>query len=166
MIYTIKSSYFRPAFSMITAIFMIVIMSSLAIFIMNLSGKVVQETTSQYRKEQAVLYAKSYTEFAIMSLTAQNCIASITADVDGTAAEVLQGKGYRVVVNIQYLGNDNGCTNTIGAASVTTATSRGNVVLIDTYVRYRNPEHPNAVNSVAWANDPGITYHRRTLQKL
>lgn len=165
MIYTIKPSYFRPAFSMITSIFLIVVMSSLAIFIMSLSGKVVQETTSQYRKEQAILYAKSYTEFAIMSLTAQNCISSISANVDGTPAEVLQGEGYRVVVNIQYLGNDNGCTNTIGA-SVTTQSSQGNVVLIDTYVRYRNPEHPNAINSVAWVNDPGITYHRRTLQKL
>ena len=155
----------RDGFSMITAIFLIVLMSTVAVLVMDLSGKVVQETTAQYRKEQAILYAKSYTEFAIMALTARNCIRTITADVDGTAAQVLQGEGYNVVVNIQYIGNDNGCANVIGGA-LSTPTSRGTVVLIDTYIHYRDPEHPNAQNSVAWVVDPGITYHRRTLQKL
>jgi len=156
----------RPAFSMITAIFMIVLMSTVAVFIMDLSGKMLQATTTQYRKEQAILYAKSYTEFAIMSLTAQNCIQTISADVDGTAAQVIQGQGYRVSVDIQYIGNDNGCANTLGGA-VNTSFSQGNVVLIDTYVHYRNPNDDDAINSIAWSsNNPGITYHRRTLQKL
>jgi len=157
--------HLRPAFSMLTAIFLMVIMSSVAIFIMNISGKVVHETTAQYRKEQAILYGKSYTEFAIMALTARNCVKTITADVDGSANEVKEGQGYRVVVNIQYMGNDNGCANTLGV-SVTTPSSRGNLVLIDTYVHYRDPEHPNAITQQPWANDPGIVYHRRTLQKL
>lgn len=155
----------RPAFSMITAIFLIVLMSTVAIFIMDLSGKTLQRTTNQYRKEQAILYAKSYTEFAIMSLTARNCIQSISADVDGTAAQVQQGQGYRVTVNIQYIGNDNGCLNTIGA-SVTTTSSQGNVVLIDTYVQYRNPNDADAIANAAWDNNNSITYYRRTLQKL
>ena len=155
----------RPAFSMITAIFLIVLMSTVAIFIMDLSGKTLQRTTNQYRKEQAILYAKSYTEFAIMSLTARNCIQSISADVDGTAAQVQQGQGYRVTVNIQYIGNDNGCTNVVGGA-ISTPTSRGNVVLIDTYVQYRNPNDADAINNVAWDNNNSITYYRRTLQKL
>jgi hypothetical protein len=155
----------RHAFSMITAIFLIVLMSTVAVFVMDISGKVVKETTAQYRKEQAILYAKSYTEFAIMALTAQNCVQTITADVDGSQNEVKAGQGYRVIVNIQYLGNDNGCPNTIGG-NVTTSSSRGNVILVDTYVHYRDPEHPNAQNAIAWALDPGITYHRRTLQKL
>jgi hypothetical protein len=162
---TTNKAHMRHAFSMITAIFLIVLMSTVAILVMDLSGKVVQETTSQYKKEQAILYAKSYTEFAIMALTAQNCVQTITSDVDGTQNEVKAGQGYRVVVNIQYLGNDNGCSNTIGG-SVTTPTSQGNVILVDTYVHYRDPDHPNAINGVSWANDPGITYHRRTLQKL
>jgi peptidyl-tRNA hydrolase len=51
----------RKAFSMITAIFVILMMATVGGFIMNLSGKMVQETASQYRKEQAILYAKSYT---------------------------------------------------------------------------------------------------------
>ena len=161
----LKKSTLRRAFSIITALFIIVLMSTVSVLVMNISGKVVQETTAQYRKEQAILYAKSYTEFAIMALTAQNCVQTITADVDGTANQVKQGQGYRVVVNTQYLGSDNGCTNVIGG-TLSTPSSRGTVVLIDTYVHYRDPEHPNAQNTATWATDPGITYHRRTLQKL
>ena len=156
----------KPAFSIITTLFIIVLMSSLTVMIFDLSGKVVQETTSQYRKEQAILYAKSYTEFAIMSLTAQNCVQTITANIDGSTDEVKRGQGYRVVVNIQYLGNDNGCPNFDTDVPLLTPSSRGTVVMIDTYVHYRDPNHPNALNAATWASDPGITYHKRTLQKL
>ena len=155
----------RSAFSMITAIFVILIMASVTVFIMNLSGKMIQETGAQYRKEQAILYAKSYTELAIMAATARNCITTITANVDGNAVQVRQGQGYRIIVNIQYVGNDNGCPNTFGGA-ITTNNSKGTIVLIDAYVHYRDPEHPNAIAGLPWANDSGITYHRRSLQRL
>lgn len=156
----------RPAFSMITAIFMILIMSTISIFIMDLTGKTLQETTNQYRKEQSILYAKSYTEFAIMSLTAKDCVQTITANVGGSATQVKQGQGYRVVVNINYLGNDNNCTNTLGGA-VSTSFSQGNNVLIDTYVHYRNPNDDDAIATAVWDSaHPGIIYHRRTLQRL
>lgn len=156
----------REAFSMLTAIFVIVIMASVGAFIMNLSGKMVQETTQQYRKEQAILYAKSYTEYAIMAATAQTCIRNITSDIDGIPAQVLQGQGYHIEVKVQYLGNNSACINKIGATNIARLESVDNIILIDTYVHYRNPEHPNAINSVPWGTDPGITYHRRTLQRL
>jgi hypothetical protein len=160
----------RPAFSMMTAVFVILLLATVSALILNLSGKVVQETTTQYRKEQAILYAKSYTEFAIMAATARNCIKSISADVGGTATEVKQGYGYRVNVYIQYIGNElagelGGTCNTLGNA-ISYTSSKGTIALIDVYVQYRDPEHPNAVNALAWSNNPGITYHRRTLQKL
>jgi len=155
----------REAFSIITAIFLIVIMSTLAIFVANLSGKNIQGTVAQYRTEQAILYAKSYTEFAIMALTAKSCVSTISGDIDGTATEVLQGNGYHVDVDIQYIGKNNGCHNTLGDL-VTTATSQGQIVIIDTYVHYRNPDDPYALSSTPWTTNPGITYHRRTLQKL
>jgi len=159
-------SYKRPAFSMITAIFVIVLMASVATFVMNLSGKMVQETTTQYKKEQAILFAKSYTEFAIMAATAQNCIQTITGDIGAP----LIGNGYHVEVHAQYIGNDlnaapANCVNTIGAA-INTASSRGAILLLDTYVHYRDPAHPNSVVGVTWENNRGIVYHRRTLQRL
>ena len=163
----------RKAFSMITAIFVILILSSVAAFILNLSGKSVNQTTDQYRKEQAILYAKSYTEFAIMSATARKCIKTITANVDGNATEVKAGQGYRVIVNLQYIGNElaGGACDTLGGA-ITTLASKGAIVLIDTYVKYRDPAHPRAIAGDSWKSTTnptgydGITYHRRTIQRL
>jgi len=157
----------RPAFSMITAIFVILLMASVAAFIMNLSGKTIQETTTQYRKEQAILLAKSYTEFAIMAATARDCARpTITANVNGSNKKVKQGEGYKIIINTRYIGKNSGCTNRIGG-DINTPVSQGGTVRIDTYVRYRDPESPNALANRAWSNnEPGITYHRRTLQRL
>ena len=163
----------REAFSMITAIFVIVLLATVAAFILNLSGKIVSETTTQYRKEQAILYAKSYTEFAIMSATAKDCIKTITANVDGTATQVKAGQGYRVIINLQYIGNElaSSTCDTLGGA-ITNIASQGATVLIDTYVRYRDPDHPRAIAGDPWksTSNPngyeGITYHRRTIQRL
>ena len=168
MIHTYKH---RNAFSMITAIFIILLLSTVAAFILNLSGKVVGETTAQYRKEQAILYAKSYTEFAIMAASARDCIKSFSADVDGTQTQVKQGQGYHINVKIQYIGNDLTTVgavncNTLGAA-ITTTGSQGAIILVDTYVRYRNPDDPDAIATAAFSNtQPGIVYHRRTIQRL
>lgn len=155
----------RSGFSMVTAIAVIVIMATVAAFILTLSSRTVQETTAQYRKEQAILYAKSYTEYAIMLATARKCIRNITSNIDGTDSQVKAGQGYRVHVHIRYIGANAGCPNRIGNA-ITTPDTAGNILLIDTYVHYRDPDSPAAIAGSAWSADPGITYHRRTLQRL
>jgi len=163
-----KNHNMRSAFSMITAIFVIVLMASVGAFIMNLSGKMVEETSVQYRHEQAILYAKSYTELAIMAATTEPCVRRITADVDGTAAQVRQGLGYRVVVDVQYIGDNTpaNCPNELGGA-IMHPPSIGNIILVDTYVQYRNPDSAAAIAGSNWSTQfPGITYHRRTLQRL
>jgi type II secretory pathway pseudopilin PulG len=159
---TQKKFNMRTGFSMLTAIFLIVIMSTIGALVLNLSANIVQETGTQYRKEQAILYAKSYTEFAIMAATAQNCIKSINANVDGNAAEVKAGQGYRVEVDVQYIGSNSDCNT----SSITYVPSQHNIILIDTYVRYRNPDVDSSLLSDTWTNYKGITYHRRTLQRL
>ena len=168
----IVSAQKRAAFSMITAIFVIIILATIGAFIMNLSGKMVQETTMQYRKEQAILYAKSYTEFAIMTATSEPCVKKITANVDGKSTEVKAGQGYFVDVRVHYLGQNSACTNNvkIGKGNIQDPRAKDNIVLIDTYVRYRDPDsiaaRANKGKGLAWSKDPGITYHRRTLQRL
>lgn len=165
-------SHKRKAFSMITAIFVILLMATVAGFIMNLSGKITQETTSQYRKEQAILLAKSYTEFAIMAATSQDCVRpTITANVGGSNTQVKQGEGYKVTVNTNYIGNNSICSNKItDDGNITTPDSKNSIILIDTYVEYRDPDNPHAINNVALNNDDNrlgsMTYHRRTLQRL
>lgn len=152
----------RHAFSLITTIFVIVLMALVGGFILNLSGKIVQETSVQYRKEQAILYAKSYTELAIMAATSQNCVKKISGDIGASHNDVLKGQGYHAEVYIQYVGSDTTCTtSTIGYAD-----SRHNILLIDTYVRYRDPEHPDSLTTIPWSINKGYTFHRRTIQRL
>lgn len=158
MIYKIQTM--RSAFSMITAIVVIVLMATVAAFIMNISGKMVEETITQYKKEQAILYAKSYTEFAVMSATSQNCIQGVDAHTT-SAAQTALGEGYWIHVDVQYIGNELAAIPcpTIGVA-INNPNSRGGVIMLDTYVRYKNPDAPDIANS------PWVTYYRRTLQRL
>ena len=170
----------KKAFSMITAIFVIVIMAAVSGLIMDITGKTVKSTTQQYQKEQAQLLARSYTELAILYVmhynraTNVNCIETIT----DRFGELGDG-GYDIRINIKYLGNDvllNGCDKTIlangdiGTANVATntATWANNAVIngginntisliVDTYIKYKDFDDP--------ANRD-ITFHRRTVQKL
>ena len=153
----------RPAFSMITAIFVIVIMASVGAFVMNLSGKMVQETTTQYRREQAILYAKSYTEYAILIATAQTCTRNIKADIGGNQTEVMAGNGYHVDVRVNYLGDNSACGNKIGNKDID---NNDTVIIVDTEVHYRDPESQAAIDGLAWGRDPGFVFRRRTIQRL
>ena len=158
----------RKAFSMITAIFIIVLMAAVAAFILSLSGKMVQETTTQFQREQSMLLAKSYTEYAIMAVTANehntsNCLNNISGNYgllpDGNYL-------YTVDVNISYIGND----INLGAGSGSNCDKRLSTtvtnpksplsIIVDVFVRHKDLNHP-AGNSA-----PEITYHRRSLQKI
>ena len=180
----------KKAFSMITAIFVIVIMATVSSLIMNITGKTIKATTQQYQKEQAQLLARSYTELAILyaihydrraaPLGNGNCLETIT-DHFGPAGN----DGYDISISIKYLGNDNlldGCGQTIladgtvGTASNATNTATwvdntsGGIddtisLIIDTYITYKDFDDPNNSDADP-TNDRNISFHRRTLQKL
>jgi hypothetical protein len=107
----------RRAFSMITAIFLIVLMAGLLALVSSLSGKIVKTTTAQYRKEQAALLAKSYTEYAILAIQGHHfannrCLRTITAGINSlnanaNAGAIGRGEGYQVEVKVQYIGINN-----------------------------------------------------------
>jgi hypothetical protein len=139
---------------MLTAIFVIVVMATIAAFILNLSGKMVKETTTQYQKEQAMLLAKSYTEFAIMAVTANdqnssNCLNNISGSYGD----------YNIDVNISYIGRDTilntNCRN-LYRGTINTLKSPLNII-IDVFVHYPDYDHPNNLK---------LSYHRRSLQKI
>jgi len=142
----------RKAFSLIMAIVVIVLMATVAMLIMTISGKMVKTTTTQYQKEQAVLYAKSYTEYAIMAVMANDrntttCLDNINATIDN----------YTIRTVISYIGNSDvsSCTNVISNSVVTSASPLN--IMVDVFVSYPDPDHPNDLN---------MTYHRRSLQKI
>jgi len=160
----IKSKH-KKAFSMITAIFVIVIMATVTSLIMNVTGKTVKATTQQYQKEQAALLARSYTELAILNILftdrSVNCITSSVENFNG-------GKnspgGYDITVNVKYIGNNtllDNCSTASSAISTWTNSNNGFYnsisLIIDTYVTYKDFDDPS---------NRDITFHRRTLQKL
>ena len=156
----------RKAFSMITAIFMILLMSTVAIFIFNLSGKIVKETTNIYQKEQAVLIAKSYTELAIMTVMANDrngtsvCVDSLNGVV-GPAGASTNGQGYQVRTRIGYIGSTADIASCVGTRQFGNPASGNELnIIVDVYVEYKD------ISQATPSTSPWITYHRRTLQKI
>jgi len=160
----------KKAFSMLTAIFVIVIMATVTALIMNVTGKTIKETTQQYQKEQAALLARSYTEQAILyalhydRIANGNCINQINATFGPTQ------NLYTIQTNIQYLSNANqlpaGCNTINNAQWADNGTARFNAtisLLVDVYVTYKDFDDASASVSV---EDRNVTFHRRTLQKL
>ena len=164
-----KQINLREAFSMVTAIFVIVIMASVAILVTNLSGKIVKETTAQFQREQAELYAKSYTEYAILAVTGNDRSTNCLKDIDGlikidttSSTTVSNGNGYRIRVRIAYIGSSSeigSCASTrILSTNVTTQTTPL-TILVDTYVDYKDPQNSGS-------GSPWLTIHRRSVQKI
>jgi len=144
----------RKAFSMITAIFVIILMSSVAVFITNISGKMVKATTTQFQREQAALLAKSYTEYAIMAVTANeqnstNCLNTI----QGSYGD------YSIVTTIYYIGTntaiDTSCGNILDNTVITNDTPLN--IIVDVNITYPDYDHPDDLN---------MTYYKRSLQKI
>ena len=179
----------RKAFSLLTAIVMIVLMSAVAALVFNISGKTTKETSTQYRKEQAILLAKSYTEYAILAIQGHNianngCLQTITAQVNTTtlgganAAGAINGEGYLITVRIQYLDVNNinnipgGCPAALVDDIVAGLFNNNPTVLIDVNVRYRDLSHMDALlasgmNQAAARNAAQfVNYNHRTLQSL
>jgi type II secretory pathway pseudopilin PulG len=151
----------KKAFSMITAIFVIIIMATVTSLIMNVTGKTVKETTQQYQKEQAQLLARSYTELAILNVLhydrSADCLENITDHFGATG-----DNGYDINITIKYIGQSATLTNCLVANKIATlngSTKFDNTVsmVIDTYIKYRDFDDPQKRD---------ITFHRRTLQKL
>lgn len=154
----------RKAFSMITAIVVIVLMASVGAFVLSLSGKMIKTTTTQFQREQAMLLAKSYTEFAIMAVMANDrnstgsCLSTINGD-DVIRSE--NSGGFEIRAHIAYISNGTGIvsacdvTRIFSDAAVTPASALN--IIVDVYVKYRDLDGVNT----NW-----ITYHKRTLQKI
>ena len=154
----------RKAFSMLTAIVIIVLMATVAMLIMNMSGKLVKETTAQYQREQAILLANSYTEYAVMAVTANDRAVNCLSTIRGTVGDATNG--YRIRTHIAYIGIDDAaapddtisnCLVARKLGTVATGSDTPLTIIVDAYVDYKD------LDNLA---GPNITYHRRTVQKI
>jgi len=99
----------RKAFSMIMAIFIIVLMATVGAFILNISAKSVKSTMLQYKREQAILYARSYTELAIMkaSIGVNSITGATVGDYTMNTSNIAIGTDFIIVdVSVSYLDYD------------------------------------------------------------
>jgi hypothetical protein len=150
---------FSDGFSMITAISMIVLMSTVAIFTTNLSSKMTKTSISQYQREQAILLANSYTEYAIMAVMGNDrngtntCVRTINGTF-GTAPN-----GYNARIQISYIGHTSQIANCAATRQLATLPNENDPlnVIIDAYIDYQDIDNPTG---------PNLTYHRRTVQKI
>jgi len=152
----------RRAFSMLTSIVVIVLMATVSIFVMNLSGKIVKSTTTQYQHEQAELYAKSYTEYAVMAVTGNDRSIDCVENIKGTIGTPANGNGYRVRTHIAYIVNgaevDTSKCSSARVLSTGVATQDTPLnILVDVYIDYKDPDNTAG---------PYMTVHRRTIQKI
>jgi len=162
----------RAGFSLLVAIFTIVLISLVASYIFYASSATVKEGALQYKQEQAKLLARSYTEYAVMAISANNregskiCIDTINATIGSDPAK---GLGYRVRVEISYIGNEryvNRCMHV--AAKLDNNDIDTLSAIIDVYVEYRDIFNSALfsgknilINQVPWQK-----YHKRSIQKI
>ncbi len=166
----------KKAFSMVTAIFVIVIMASVTLLIMNVTGKTIKSTTEQYQKEQAQLLARSYTELAILYALNYDRFASATTPCLEKITDHFgqdYPNGYEVSITIQYIGNNTLIPTTCGTYLTPGWTANASLaafdntisLIIDTSIKYHVMDHPLNENADP-LDDVFYTFHRRTLQKL
>jgi len=147
---------------MVTAIVVIVLMATVAAFVVSLGGKIVKTTTTQYQHEQAELYAKSYTEYAILAVTGNdrsvNCLQDITGSIGNSPST---GDGYRIRTHIAYIVNGSVDVSKCDAVRILSNGVKDQQtplsILVDVYVDFKDPDNTSG---------PWLTVHRRTIQKI
>ncbi len=135
----------KPAFAMISAIIIMLVVASIATFTLMQTSQSIKKTADIYLYEQAELYTKSAIEYALFEIGKSGCIDNLHFTLDTI---------YHVNIDMRYsyTATPAGCT---GFATVTSPQQNGSV-LMDITVQ---------VNANDTGSDP-LRYFRRTMQKL
>ncbi|MFA7500280.1 MAG: hypothetical protein WCY85_04660 [Sulfurimonas sp.] len=139
----------RSGFAMITAIIVIVILSTIMALSLSLTTETAKRTVDLYLYEQIALHAKSAAELAMLTIAKGGPCTTITPyTINGI---------YDVNVSLQYIyTNPSPCAVALTYFEVTTPEQNGSV-LMDVTVSVRADQN--------LSTEP-IRYFRRTIQKL
>ncbi|MDL0089170.1 hypothetical protein [Campylobacter gastrosuis] len=142
----------KRGFALIIAIVFVVLIASLGVLAMILSTTASKQSADMYVKDQVEIYAKSFTEYAVLRLLTHDfntgCLDEINGDSKTYAATKL-----KLNAKITYYGKIGNCTG-ISLTGDNKNPSSG-TVMIDVFVT-------NDTNKEILP----IRYHKRTLQKL
>ncbi len=160
----------RSGFSMLVAIFVILMLSLVASYIFYASSSIAKEGSIQYQRDQAMILARSYTEYSVLAISGNNrkiqCLNEINARVGNNPN---QGRGYVVKVYITYIGNSKYINNGDKCNKIAAELANTDIdtlsVILDVYVKYKDIQNPNLYNGNANLV-PWQVYHRRSIQKI
>ncbi len=138
----------RRGFSLLTAIFVILLIGSLLYLALSMSTTTVKRTEDLFKKEQARLLARSATEYELLRISGYDFSGGCYSGENYTF------NGIDVNTTIRYIGSGFPASCALpGANAIQTVDSNG-TILIDVIVSYVDPGTAET-----------IRYHRRTLQK-
>ena len=143
------TSRHRSGIAMIMAIAVIVIISTIMALSISLSTQTTKSTTDIYLYEQAILYAKSAQEFALLNIAKNGCTNTYNYTF-GNAGEIQYDAN--VTMSYIYSAPVTGCTQYI---TIKTPEQNGSV-LMDVSVTLHDP---------SISSEP-IRYFKRTIEKL
>ena len=150
----------KKGFSLIMAIFFVMLIATLGMMSLSLSSKMVKQSGDVYLKEQAELYAMSATSLAVLDMQgtdySKGCLTKRTYDF---------GDGFVATVNIFYLDSD--MPKCDSSAKSSNKIDKNNMGLKD--VDGNDANYYNvALIDVMVQNTDGIEpvrFHRRTVQR-
>ncbi len=142
----------RRGFGLITAIVIMMTVAVLMSLMIGLSSSTVKQTSNLFIKEQARLYLRSATEFALLAISGHDNSASCVEDVNIS----FDNSSYNASVDIWYMGNGipTSCNKILDNTLQTDDSNY--TVIMDVMVE---------ANQTKLGLTEPIRLHRRTLQK-
>ena len=145
----------RRGFTLIAAIFFVVIASSICMLALSIASTSVKQNSEIYLREQSELVARAATEYAMLAIISNDfyktgavCLGDEHNPIAGEFGDLFTFK-----VSVKYFGDmGNACKNK--DAVIVKGTNQGTIML-DVFVSSKPGKASNPIN-----------FHKRTLQKL
>ena len=147
----------RKGFGLITAIIILVVVSTLMSLMISLSSTSVKQTTDIFFKEQAELLARSAAEYGLLAISGHennvSCIEHVNINYPSNASPTHE---MNLTMYYIYAGAPADCNQTLPGASDINTSESNITVMMDVRVAVRQ--------DTTGVTEP-IVIHRRTLQK-
>ena len=146
----------RRGFTLIAAIFFVVIASSICMLALSIASTSVKQNSEIYLREQSELVARAATEYAMLAIISNDFSTTCLGNQSENASEDNPIAGefgdlFTFKVFVKYFGDMGICS---GDAVAATGANQGTIML-DVFVSSKPGKASNPIN-----------FHKRTLQKL
>ena len=148
----------RRGFTLIAAIFFVVIASSICMLALSIASTSVKQNSEIYLREQSELVARAATEYAMLAIISNDFSTTCLGNQSENASEDNPISGefgdlFTFKVYVKYFGDmGDACKNK--DAVIVKGTNQGTIML-DVFVNSKPGKASNPIN-----------FHKRTLQKL